>query len=231
MKKVVLFACVLIFNQAQANNGVFAINDICDAFGCFPGDTSGFPITITEPGSYRLTSNIVGFSTTTDVIQINSDNVTLDLNGFSIIGPRTCTGDNDTLVCTNSGMTAHAVSAVSRKNIIVKNGTVKGFDTGISLTASASRGNLVENIHSSENEFGITVINGMVNNSVANRNLDTGINNGLFSRLIVKDSYASGNGNFSIIAITCSNVYLSNNGADNCVNYTNGSTCGASLCP
>ncbi|TDR19446.1 hypothetical protein [Marinicella litoralis] len=231
MKKIILLSCALMFGHANASNGVFAINDICDAFGCFPGDSSGFPITITEPGSYQLTSNIVSSSTTTDVIQINADNVTLDLNGFSIIGPRTCTGDNTTLVCTNNGMTAHGVSAVSRKNVKVKNGTVKGFDTGISLTSSSSRGNVAENIHSSENEFGFSVINGMVSNCVANRNLDTGISNGLFSRLFVKDSYAVGNRNFSIIAITCSNVYLSNNGADNCLNYTNGSTCGSSLCP
>jgi len=227
-----ILVCSLVFwGHAQATDGVFAINDICDGFGCFPGDTNGLPITITEPGSYQLTSNISSNSTTTDVIQINSDNVTLDLNGFSIIGPRTCTGENTSLVCTQPGMTAHGITANGRKNIKVKNGMVKGFDTGVSLTSSASRGNVVENIQSSENEFGMSVINGMVNNCVANRNLDTGISNGLFSRLIVKDSYAYGNKNFSIIAITCSNVYLSNNGSDNCVNYTNGSTCGSSICP
>lgn len=230
MKKFILISFVMLFGNAQATNGVFAINEVCDGFGCFPGDSGGFPVTITEPGSYQLTSNITSSSTITNVIEINADNVTLDLNGFSIIGPRTCTGDNTTLSCTSFGMTAHAISAVSRKNVKVMNGSVKGFDTGVSLTAAASRGNVVENIQSSENEFGITVINGMVSNCVANRNLNTGISNGLLSNLIVKDSYARGNKENSIIAVACSNVYLSNNGNDSCGLYTNGSVCGGSLC-
>lgn len=230
MKKVLL--CLLMASSlVSADDGVFAINDVCDGFGCFPGDSSGFPITITNSGSYQLTSNIVVTSTTNNVIEINADNVTLDLNGFSIIGPRTCTGNNDDLVCTNSGMTAHGISAVGRKNIVVKNGIVQGFDTGVSLTSTSQKGNSVHHINSSQNEFGITVINGVISESIANRNLSTGFNNGLFGALIVRDSYASGNGAFSAIAIVCSNVYFVNNASNNCVRYTNESTCGSVACP
>jgi len=231
MKKIILVSLIMMFGNSLASDGVYAINSVCDGFGCFPGDSNGLPVTISEPGSYQLTSNLVSTSAVTDVIEITADNVTLDLNGFSIIGPRTCTGDNASLSCSNSGMTAHGVSAVGRKNIKVKNGIVKGFDTGVSLTSINSRGNVVENIQSSENEFGITVINGMVNNCVANRNLDTGISNALFGSTFVKDSFARGNKTRSIMAIACSNVYLSNNGTDNCGTYTNGSVCGGSLCP
>ncbi len=231
MKKLIVLMLLTAVGVSHADNGVFVINDVCDGFGCFPGDTNGLPITITQPGSYRLTSNLESSSTTTNVIEINSDNVTLDLNGFSIIGPRTCTGDNASLVCSNAGMTAHAITASGRKNITVKNGITRGFDTGVNLQSTASRGNVVQNVQSSQNEFGIVVLNGMVSDCVANRNLDTGISNGLFSNTFVKDSFAIGNRTRSIIAITCSNVYLANNGSDNCGVYTNGSTCGGSLCP
>ncbi|MBL4661656.1 MAG: hypothetical protein JKY19_14955 [Alcanivoracaceae bacterium] len=221
-----------VFGIACADDGVFAINDVCDNFGCFPGDTGGLPITITSSGSYQLTSNITSTSTTTNIIEINADNVTLDLNGFAIIGPRTCTGDNTTLVCTNGGMTANGISASARKNIVVKNGSVKGFDTAVALTSLSSRGNVVKNMTVSENEFGMSVIGGMITNSSANRNLDTGFSNGLLGHLFIKDSYAHGNKNFSAIAITCSNVYFVVNGSDNCVHYTNESTCGTgSACP
>ena len=231
MKKV-LFLMFMFISQVYASDGVFAINDVCDNFGCFPGDAGGRPITITQSGSYKLTSNLISSSTTVDVIQINADNVTLDLNGFSIIGPRTCTGDNASLVCTNSGMTASAVVANGQKNIIVKNGITQGFDTGVQLRNVTQRGNVVDHINSSQNEFGITVINGVISDSIANRNLDTGFSNGLLGSLFIKNSYASGNKARSAFAVTCSNVYFLNNGADNCSRYTNESTCnGGVACP
>jgi hypothetical protein len=43
------------------------------------------PISITEPGNYRLNTNLVGI-TPNVVISIESSDVTLDLNGFSIRG-------------------------------------------------------------------------------------------------------------------------------------------------
>src|SRR5437660_10259917 len=55
-----------------------------------PGDTPGFPVTISQPGSYRLSSNLTVPDANTTAILITSDNVTLDLNGFSIMGPVFC---------------------------------------------------------------------------------------------------------------------------------------------
>jgi hypothetical protein len=232
MKKLLIILILGVSSLAQADDGVFAINDVCDGLGCFPGDTGGFPITITNSGSYQLTSNLTSASTTINVIEINADNVTLDLNGFSIIGPRTCTGDNATLVCTNSGMTASGVVANGRKNIIVKNGITQGFDTGVFLRNATQRGNVVKHINSSQNEFGITVIQGVISDSVANRNLDTGFSNGLLGSLFIENSYAGGNRSRSAIAVTCSNVYFVNNGSDNCARYTNESTCASGVaCP
>ncbi len=46
---------------------------------------SSFPYVITQPGSYVFTSNITGVSGQHG-IAINADNVTIDMNGFSLIG-------------------------------------------------------------------------------------------------------------------------------------------------
>src|SRR5688572_28472467 len=61
------------------------------AGGITPGDTPGFPVTITQPGSYVLSGNLTvpveSAGGQTLAIRIAADGVWLDLNGFSIIGP------------------------------------------------------------------------------------------------------------------------------------------------
>ena len=54
------------------------------------GQTRSFPIIITKPGSYKLRTNLVVPDANTTAILVHADNVTIDLSGFSIIGP--CTG-------------------------------------------------------------------------------------------------------------------------------------------
>src|SRR5882757_4036016 len=59
-----------------------------------PGDTPGFPITLSQAGSYRLTGNLTVPNASTAAISIGADNITIDLNGFSIIGPTVCSTIN-----------------------------------------------------------------------------------------------------------------------------------------
>lgn len=47
------------------------------------GDTPGFPISITQPGSYRLSGNLTA-PANTSAINITANNVALDLNGFTV---------------------------------------------------------------------------------------------------------------------------------------------------
>jgi len=82
----------------------------------------GFPYTITQPGSYKLSGNPTVVAPNTDGIDINADNVTLDLNEFVISGP-----GNGPIV--GSGISSRKL------NITVKNGTVTGFPTGVNLAA------------------------------------------------------------------------------------------------
>jgi hypothetical protein len=75
---------------------------------------SGPGFVITNPGSYYVTTNIISVSGNGITIQTND--VTVDLNGFMLLGPGSAVGI--------------AVSA-ARTNIVVRNGTVRGWGTGI----------------------------------------------------------------------------------------------------
>ena len=56
-----------------------------------PGDAAGFPVTLSRPGSYRLSGNLTAPAGVHGFV-IASPGVTLDLNGFAIRGPGDCSG-------------------------------------------------------------------------------------------------------------------------------------------
>jgi hypothetical protein len=95
------------------------------AGGITPGDTRGFPVTITRPGSYRLTSNLRIMDPDVNAIDITAPNVTIDLNGFAILGPG---GDG-----TGVGISAF------QTQVTVLNGSIVGMGEGMSLNASLCR--------------------------------------------------------------------------------------------
>ncbi len=70
---------------ALAVDGVIEINQTCAVnTGCSVGDSAGLPVSITNPGSYRLTSNLTTGSKQVTAILITTSDVTVDLNGFTI---------------------------------------------------------------------------------------------------------------------------------------------------
>lgn len=80
---------VLVAHFAYAVDGVAEINHTCAVMtGCFSGDTAGYPITLdgSAGASYRLTSNLVVPDVNTNGIQIAAPSLTIDLNGFEIVG-------------------------------------------------------------------------------------------------------------------------------------------------
>ena len=89
-------ALVLRPPMALAVDGAREIHQACVATGCFPGDTAGWPVLITEPGSYVLTSGLTVPDANTTAISIDAPHVSLDLHGFSITGPNTCDFGNGT---------------------------------------------------------------------------------------------------------------------------------------
>ena len=100
------FAILLMAPAAYAVDGVLEINQVCATTnGCFPSDPGGFPVAIANPGSYRLTGNLQVPDASTSAITITAEDVTLDLNGFALLGVTTCTGDPVTS-CTPIGSPA-----------------------------------------------------------------------------------------------------------------------------
>jgi hypothetical protein len=91
--------CILaaISSTLYAVDGIVLINQANALAGnVTPGDVPGFPVTISQAGSYRLTGNLSVADVNTTAILITAENVTLDLNGFTISGPNACTFDGIT---------------------------------------------------------------------------------------------------------------------------------------
>jgi hypothetical protein len=105
-----------------------------------PGDTAGYPVTINQPGHYKLMGNLVVPAGSTGIV-ITARDVTLDLNGFSIRGPVSCTGAIGTgqmcspQVALSNGVHIHAAAT----NAQVRNGTVGGFGNHGLHTEAAGR--------------------------------------------------------------------------------------------
>ena len=73
-------------SSALASAGRTELNQSCAVqTGCVPGDDPGFPITLSEPGSYLLTSRLSVPDADTSGITAVGSNVTIDLGGFEIV--------------------------------------------------------------------------------------------------------------------------------------------------
>lgn len=129
------------------------------AGGITPGDAPGFPVTITQPGSYVLAGNLTIPDSTTAAIVIASDHVTLDLNGFAVLGPVDCSGGLDFCAGLAPGWKDGISTDVDRFNITIRNGTVQGMGGwGISLGGDS---HIVEHVHVRSNgNGGVSVFSG-----------------------------------------------------------------------
>jgi hypothetical protein len=94
------------------------------------------PVTITTAGVYCLTSDLDYALVAGIAIRINASNVVLDFNGHTL---RSLGG---------TATTAQGIYAGQRQNVTIKNGTVRGFSTGIwlsdTLPCTTAQGYLVE---------------------------------------------------------------------------------------
>jgi hypothetical protein len=195
----------------------------------------GFPYKITQPGSYKLSGNLVVSAVSTDGIDILTSNVTIDLNGFTISGPVTCAGADGGISCGAS--TGKGIDGGIIQNITVRNGSVVGFGTGISLSGDAAAvgaNYLVEEIHASGNQReGIVVARGVVRRNTASLNGVDGID---AVNSIVTENVANLNGTYGLICefgIFGSNMIIGNGVAPvsnlACVSQNN-SYCDGSAC-
>jgi hypothetical protein len=133
---------LLLATPAIAADGQLEINQACAVnTGCFTGDAAGFPVTITQSGSYRLTGNLdlTTQNPATNGIDITAPATTVDLGGFQIVGPTTCSGACGAVSCApSSGSSGWAVVFQSGATAgTVRNGIVRNMgNTGIGSAAS-----------------------------------------------------------------------------------------------
>ncbi len=113
--------------SARASDGVIEINQArALAGGVTPGDAAGFPVTLSQSGSYRLTGNLTAPDANTTVISVGAPAVEIDLGGFEIRGPGTCLDNNASPGCIVAG-SGIGIHANGNRYITVRNGTVRGL--------------------------------------------------------------------------------------------------------
>jgi len=115
------------------------------------------PYTIDTPGVWCLKHDLSTSMASGCAIAINVNNVTLDLNDFKVGG-----------LAAGLGTDARGVCALCRKNVTVRNGTVRGFLAGVQLLGGFfSGGNdcaqayVVENIRAESNTYAGIWVGGM----------------------------------------------------------------------
>jgi hypothetical protein len=133
----VALASVLLAAPAAAADGEVLINQAkANAGGVTPGDEPGYPITISRPGKYKLTSTL-RVPPNTHGIDIASDDVTIDFNGFTMGG---------------GGLALSGINASGQSSVAVMNGTIVAFTlSGVSRLGDRA---LIENMRILGNGFG-----------------------------------------------------------------------------
>jgi hypothetical protein len=143
-------AALLATSASFAGDGIKLINAAsAQAGGITPGDGPGYPVTITQPGSYRLAGNLIVSDPYTSAIEITADNVTLDLAGFVIQGPVLSYGYGNNMSFQPADARGAGVSVSNFRRFALRNGMIVGFGLGVAAANEHGSGSagIVEDIH------------------------------------------------------------------------------------
>jgi len=174
-------------------------------------------VTISQPGSYRFSGNLTVPDANTNGIVITANHVTIDFNGFSILGPTVCNGSPTVTGCSPSG-SGNGVSSPASNYITLMKGGIHGM--GYEAVLLPGSGQHVERmLIDSNGSTGIDVGAGStVINNIANFNNGIGIN--------VVGSTFTGNstvGNRIVgIGATCPSTIIGNTAVNNGGNIDTG---------
>jgi hypothetical protein len=136
------------------------------------------PYTISAPGFYYLSGNLT-YSGSTNAITVNVNDVTLDLMGFSLA---------------NSGPQGNTrgIYMFGRTNVEIRNGTVRGFQTGVFEQGFTGTKHRAINVRATGNNNGIHFVgdNHLIKGCNASNNTDTGlfINSGLITDCVASNN-------------------------------------------
>ena len=197
--KLVLLS-FLLAGPALAVDGVVEINQVCAVeTGCFPGDTAGFPVTLSNTsGSYRLTSDLSVSTSSAVAIEITDSRVTLDLNGFAILGPGSCS--NIPPNCSGN-LGTQGIRTRSDQPVRIRNGTLTGLLTAINVLSSTSSVAL-EDLNIEANGGTAVFFTGAGASTVRNcrisRNGINGVEIAVAHPVLISASTFRSNGNFAV---------------------------------
>jgi hypothetical protein len=205
---VVLLAAgslVLLSASSFADDGVTLIDQATVM------TSGGFPYRITEPGSYRLKGNLLVTAADTTAISIDASNVTIDLNGFSIVGP-------------GPGVGLYGIADLSANTAVaVRNGTIAGFSYGIQLTGPGGpkdlvTGAIIQNMTVYNNGVGISSgPSSLLRDNVATGNTSEGIRTRAYST--IAGNTVTNNGDVGIVTMCPSNL-MGNTAVGNKANFS-----------
>jgi hypothetical protein len=187
-------------------------------------------------GSYRLSSNLTVSDPDLSVIEITTDNVTIDLNGFTILGPRDiCSNPIVPTWCfgiplpTGVGVIGREAAAPTTTpihgNIAVYNGTVRAMGSHGIFLGDSTR---VERVLSELNG-GIGIRGGVgsqVNYNIVRENRDRGI---FAPGGLAIGNNVRGNASFGLAAFGYATNILRNNNSGG-VQVDSGIQVGPNLC-
>ncbi|MDJ0613450.1 MAG: hypothetical protein QNJ29_07205 [Rhizobiaceae bacterium] len=148
----VVMAAMLIFGHIETRAETTECTEI-----------TSLPATITVQGVYCLKSDQSTNITNGSAITINTNNVTIDLNGWKLGG-----------LAAGTGTFANGIYALDRKNITIRNGTIRGFSSAIHIDgmSDTSSGHLIEHILADSNRYIGFQLEGsnlrVLNNSIIN---------------------------------------------------------------
>ena len=175
---------LLLAVTAGADDGVREINQACAVnTGCFAGDAAGFPVQITGTGSYLLTGDLDA-GVDQQAVTVSAGNVTLDLNGFQILGAGNALRDGILLGgSANAEIRNGTIEGFGRHGILVLSDSPSARVIDIRAVGQAfngielqSEGALVRGCTASGNAIGIKATDGsLVLDSIMHNNSDVGL--------------------------------------------------------
>ncbi len=200
-----LAGLVVSTGLAEDAGPYFEINAACVPVGCFEFDPPGLPVLITQPGRYRVTSDLVSDGNDSIIeVEISSPffrsrGVELDLGGHVLRGPFSCTGTPVT-GC-NTAVTSVPGIVFDVRNGSLRNGTIRGF-AGSGVQAWLRESGLIEGLIVTDNSHhGIELINAagnegyIIRDNILHRNGGDGLRaaSGDLGRSLVSANLATGN--------------------------------------
>ncbi len=147
------------------------------------------PFTITVQGIYCLKGHLATSLTSGNMITVATNNVTIDMNGFKLGG-----------LAAGAATVARGIFALDRRNITIRNGSIRGFFRGIWLKGDAanSSGHLLEDLRLDGNTFFAALVEGtgnIIRNNLVVNTGSTAISNSATGLVISSsnDSVVEGN--------------------------------------